>query len=76
MEAIIKKLRNKESISLLKDYDGRGKHFFKIQLNKDVIAWERYVSKDRRNWIKLNSCLTLREVVNFVKTVIFINFEQ
>ncbi len=41
-----------------------GKCFFKIQLNPTTksICWQRFVSKDKHNWIKLNECLSLRDV--------------
>jgi hypothetical protein len=61
---ILSKLRNRQSISFFKPYMNSGKRFFKIQLNKELtgICWQRFVSADRCNWIKLNECLSLHDI--------------
>jgi hypothetical protein len=63
MDAIIKKLRNKESVRL---WDTSEKLFHHIQLNKKekFICWERWVSKDRRNWVNWNLYLSLKDIKN------------
>lgn len=64
----LQKLRHGKPLRLLKPYNNQGKSFFHIQLNKkaDFICWQRFVSKDKQNWIKLNDCLSLHDIENFL----------
>jgi hypothetical protein len=61
---ILQKLRQGKSITLYKPYMNCGKCFFKIQLNKTTsfVCWQMFVSKDKQNWIKLNECLSLKDI--------------
>lgn len=61
MQSQIKRLRDRESLRL---WDRTDKIIVAIQLNKKekYVCWERWISKDKRNWIKLNGYLSLREV--------------
>jgi len=61
MQHQIKKLRDKEALRL---FDKADKNFVVIQLNRKekYVCWERWISKDKRNWIKINDYLSLREV--------------
>lgn len=58
---IIKKLRDKEVVNF---FDSKNKLFIKFQINKKetkFIYWQRFVSKDRRNWTEWNRYLSLKE---------------
>jgi len=57
------KLRNRQPVTL---WDTNEKLFHRIQLNKTTpfICWERWVSRNKTNWIKWNECLTLREALS------------
>lgn len=61
MQHQIKKLRDREALRL---FDKADKTFVTIQLNRKekYVCWERWVSKDKRNWKKINGYLSLREV--------------
>lgn len=45
-------------------FDRKEKQFTRIQPNKKqaFVCWERWVSKDRRNWVNWNLCLSLKDV--------------
>lgn len=62
MNDTIQKLRNGEQLKL---FDKENKTFITFQLNKKEksICWERWVSKDRKNWINHNKYLSLKEVI-------------
>lgn len=64
MSNIVKTLRNRENLRL---YNKVNKSFYQFQLNKNTkrIFWELYISKDKSNWIKLNSFVSLKEIVHF-----------
>ena len=58
------KLRNRQPVTL---WDTNEKLFHRIQLNKTnplYRDWERWVSRNKTNWIKWNECLTLREALS------------
>lgn len=57
------KLRHRESVRL---FDSKEKLFHHIQINPgtNFICWQRWVSKDKQNWIKWNDCLTLKEALS------------
>jgi len=57
------KLRHRQPVRL---FDSKEKLFHQIQINPSThfICWQRWVSKDRRNWIKWNDCLTLKEALS------------
>lgn len=60
----VKKLRNKQRINL---YDSTNKVFIAIQFNKKekgFVCWERWVSKDRNNWINHNLYLSIKDVLS------------
>lgn len=61
MQHQIKKLRHREALHL---FDKVDKTFITIQLNRKekYVCWERWISKDKRNWKKINGYLSLREV--------------
>ena len=61
MQYQIKKLRDREALRL---WDKVDKTFVNIQINRKekYLCWERWISKDKRNWTKLNGYLSLREV--------------
>lgn len=65
---IIKKLRNKESIRF---FNTKDKTFVHIQLNKQEkrICWERWVSKDKRNWVNQNYYLDMKSVLQVVEDI-------
>lgn len=56
-------LRQRKSI---KFFDRKTKLFHHIQINKKSkrICWERYVSRDNKNWIKWNEYLSIKDVLN------------
>lgn len=59
---LLKKLRNRQPVKL---FDKANKVFVQIQFNKketDFICWERWVSKDKRNWVNHNLYLSLKDV--------------
>jgi hypothetical protein len=60
---ILTKLRNRQPVTFYKKYNGV-KRFFRIQFNREFngIAWQRWLSADRRQWIKLNECLSLHDI--------------
>ena len=68
MHPKIKQLRNRENLRL---FDTKEKIFIHLQLNKKEkrVCWQRYVSKDRRNWIKHNDYLSLRDCWNILEKV-------
>lgn len=76
-------MNTKETIKHLRDggslniWNTKTKLFTKIQLNRreKFICWQRYVSKDRRNWRKYNDCLSLKEVMN-IRSAIAIQCQE
>lgn len=69
MHPKIKKLRDKENLRL---FDSKERLFIQLQINKKekgFICWQKYVSKDRRNWIKHNDYLSLRDCWNILEKV-------
>ncbi|HXS59733.1 MAG TPA: hypothetical protein VN703_02855 [Candidatus Sulfopaludibacter sp.] len=68
MHPQIKKLRDRESLRI---WDKSDRMFIHIQINKKehYTCWERFISKDKRNWIKLNGFLSLQDVWNILKTL-------
>jgi hypothetical protein len=60
---LLTKLRNRQPVTFYKSYQGR-KRFFRVQLNRSInsIAWQRFVSADRRTWTKLNDLLSLHDI--------------
>lgn len=56
-------LRHRQNVRL---FDSKEKMFHHIQLNKTTpfICWERWVSKDKQNWVQWNSCLSLKDVMS------------
>lgn len=69
---IVLKLRNKESITTFgKCRSKEGKKMFTLyQLNKEekFICWQRFESLDRRNWVKQNDYLSLKDVINCMES--------
>lgn len=70
LNEFVSKLRNGETIKM---YDKARNLFHAIQLNKNenFICWERFVSKDKRNWTKWNSTLSLKEAVSLREKIIY-----
>lgn len=65
----IKTLRDRHSLKL---FDRKEKLFIHLQLNKKetgFICWQRFVSKDRRNWKEWNSYLSLKDCWNIIKSL-------
>lgn len=62
---LIKKLRDRQPVKLFNSAD---KVFTQIQLNRkaSVICWERWVSKDRKNWVNVNLYLSLKDVASIL----------
>ncbi len=52
----------------LKLWDKANKMFIQFQINKkdSQICWERYVSKDRINWVNWNKYLRLKDVIQCI----------
>ncbi len=75
METLVKRLRNRESI---KWFDKKERLFIRIQLNKtdNRICWERWVSKDRNNWVNWNLYLSLKDVLQLHNTLLLNNKKQ
>lgn len=71
---ILLRLRNRENIKV---WDRSNKMFIHFQLNKKDghICWERWYSKDRSNWVKQNSYLTLKETIREISKLYTINKE-
>lgn len=67
-QQFLSKLRNRKCINV---FDTKEKTFMKIQLNKkeNFICWERYVSKDRQNWVLHNSYLSLHDIENILNKI-------
>ena len=65
------KLRNRQPLRL---FDRANKMFVHIQFNKKetgFVCWERWVSKDKSNWVNHNLYLSLkdvRQIINNNKT--------
>jgi hypothetical protein len=59
---LVSKLRNSKVINL---YDYEQKYFVKIQINRtyEKIAFQRFVSKDKNNWVEHNSYLHITDIV-------------
>lgn len=62
------KLRNRQPLRL---FDKSEKLFQTIQLNRSTsfICWQRFVSKDRKNWQHWNECLSLKEVNQIIEQI-------
>ena len=65
---IVKTLRDRLPISR---WDKKQKLFVKIQFNKqcEFVCWQRFVSKDRRNWVNWNEYLSIKDVVNILDKI-------
>lgn len=61
-------LRNREPLKL---WDRTRKMFVQIQINKkdNQVCWERWVSKDRRNWVNWNLYLSLKDVAKVLEDI-------
>jgi hypothetical protein len=64
----LSKLRNGNRLKL---FDKKNKLFTTIQLNKkdDRICWERWVSKDRINWVNHNMYLSLKDIKQITTSI-------
>lgn len=61
------KLEDKRPIRL---FDSKTKDFVQVQINRETPEfWQRYISKDKKFWIKINEQLTLEEVREVLKTI-------
>lgn len=71
----IESLRNREALNL---FDSEKKYFYKIQINKTEkrVYWERYASKDKKNWVKWNDRLSLKDVCAIRATIWRKNLNQ
>ena len=65
----VKELRAGNSITL---YGSKDKLFTRIQRNKTekTVCWERWVSKDKRNWTNWNLYLSLKDVIQIRAQII------
>jgi hypothetical protein len=72
MDSLIKRLRDRKSVRL---FDKKERLFINIQLNKtdNRICWERWVSKDKKNWVNWNLYLSLKDVLQIQKQIILNN---
>lgn len=70
----LQKLRNGKPIKL---WDSLHRIFVHIQLNRkdERVCWERWVSKDRFNWVNHNKYLSLKDVANILEQVKENNFK-
>lgn len=69
MKDIIKKLRDKQPVTLFRNVTGyKQKVFIRFQLNRKekFICWQRFYSLDRRSWTEQNSYLSLKDVVSII----------
>lgn len=67
MSQIETKLEEKRPIRL---FDTKTKEFVQIQINRESPEfWQRYVSKDKKFWIKINEQLNLEEVRQVLKNI-------
>lgn len=67
MSDIELKLEEKRPIRL---FDSKTKEFVQIQINRESPEfWQRYVSKDKKFWIKINEQLNLEEVREVLKNI-------
>lgn len=65
----LKKLRIKEPLRL---FDTANKMFVTIQFNKKetkFVCWQRFHSLDRRNWVKQNDYLSLKDVDQILNSI-------
>jgi len=71
-QRVINNLRHKDSMLM---FNTKEKTFVKIQLNptSERICWQKYISKDKRNWIKWNECLSLKEVLDVRAEIAIVN---
>lgn len=69
MNETVKRLRDGLSVRL---WDRQNKLFVHFQLNKkeSFICWQRFHSKDKRNWVEQNSYLTLRDVMQIRNEIV------
>ena len=65
----VKALRNGENVRF---FDKEKKCFVQFQLNKkeSFICWERHGSLDKRNWVKQNEFLSIKDVLNIREKLI------
>lgn len=63
----LKTLRDRQPLKL---FDKANKMFVRIHFNKNekkFVCWERWVSKDKINWVNWNLYLSLKDVNNILK---------
>jgi hypothetical protein len=65
----IAKLRNRQVLNL---FSKKNKMFIKIQLNKkeNFICWQMFYSLDKRNWVKQNEFLSLKDCKTIFNKII------
>lgn len=68
ISGIVKKLRQNDNLTF---FDKKSKYYVHFQLNNEVknICWQRHVSLDRRNWVKLNDILSIKEVLKCIDDI-------
>lgn len=66
---IVKHLRNRQPIKTYGFASGGQRVFTHYQINLAVknICWQRFISKDRHNWIEINSYLSLKDVLQCIE---------
>lgn len=65
---LIKKLRHRQRVTV---FDHTEKLFTAIQINEkeSFVCFQRFVSKDRRNWIERNKYLTIKDCKRILDTI-------
>ena len=65
---LINKLRHRQRVTVL---DHKEKLFTALQINEkeSFVCFQRFVSKDRRNWVEWNKYLTLKDCKRILDTI-------
>lgn len=71
----IKQLRHGGSLNM---FDTKDRLFVRIQLNKteNFVCWERWVAKQRGNWVNWNKYLSLKDVIKIRQELALKRTEQ
>jgi len=64
----LNKLRHRQRVTV---FDHKAKLFTSIEINKKehFICFQRFESKDRRNWFEQNSYLSLKDCKQILETI-------
>lgn len=66
---LVRKLRNRQTVRF---FDRNNKIFIAFCINRNEkcsVFWEKHVSLDKRNWVKQNEYLSLKDVLRIVDRI-------